>query len=339
MIPVLGDEPVRQALDIAGHLNRAGKWSLKGGYVAAGTGMRNMGAGSITIKGIPKASTVERAYLYWNILSSTQASSHALGYINGHAVTGTLVGTTMDPCWGMGSSRSYRANVTNFVSATDGTYDLSGFASGSTAGEDPWTSVDVSPLLEGASLVIIYRQSRYPTTSIFLYDGAVESRYSTGYAETTITGIPLYLSYLAYTTAIVADGQSNAVDRGVRFNGTKLPTGQVSLNGSDPRSIPGSYLYGNLSDTDLASRPNTAQRGAPVGDYMGPLSLSAKVAWRGTRIASSTWPRCCRSAMACRTRMVTACWTAGRGMGMATSICQHWATIPSTRTSTWKLTG
>ena len=40
---------------------------VNGGYVAAGTGLRNRGYGLIHIAGVPTGSTVARAYLYWTV--------------------------------------------------------------------------------------------------------------------------------------------------------------------------------------------------------------------------------------------------------------------------------
>ena len=41
---------------------------VNGGYVAAGVGLRNRGAGTITISGIPSGAVVQAAYLYWSVL-------------------------------------------------------------------------------------------------------------------------------------------------------------------------------------------------------------------------------------------------------------------------------
>ncbi|GAI04799.1 unnamed protein product, partial [marine sediment metagenome] len=47
-------------------------FTLPGGYVATGVGMRNRGYGDITISGIPSGSTIEKAYLYWDILDNVE---------------------------------------------------------------------------------------------------------------------------------------------------------------------------------------------------------------------------------------------------------------------------
>src|SRR4051794_5877028 len=44
---------------------------VHGGYVAAGTGMRNRGYGSIHLTGVPHGATVVRAYLYWTVTGTS----------------------------------------------------------------------------------------------------------------------------------------------------------------------------------------------------------------------------------------------------------------------------
>lgn len=261
---------------VAGSLSYFYKWTINGGYVAAGTGMRNLGKGKITINGIPAGSTVKAAYLYWNIISTSDTAANKAGKLNGTSITGTLIGTTTSPCWGNGSSRSYRANVTSLVNTTSPrVYELTGFASGRTDGADPWSSA-TAPLLEGASLVIVYNQSRYPSTTILLYNGAVRTSSSVGYAETTMTSFPAYSSYLAYTTFIVADGQIASInDDSGSFNGTVFSA--ADLDGTDPKWTGGSYSKGNLWDTESASTSNTAKRGLSVGKYIPASATSAKV--------------------------------------------------------------
>ncbi|MFC1964382.1 hypothetical protein ACFLWG_00010 [Chloroflexota bacterium] len=73
--------------------------TLPGGYVAAGTGMRNLGYGTINISGIPSGSTVKKAYLYWTILDHIEESSFSQGMVNGQPILGTQIGTDTDPCW------------------------------------------------------------------------------------------------------------------------------------------------------------------------------------------------------------------------------------------------
>src|SRR5262245_47729010 len=83
------------------------QFDVKGAYVASGVAMRNRGFGTINISGIPKGATIVAAYLWWTILGSTEQPNFKNGTINGTAVTGLLVGSGPDPCWGAGSGFNY----------------------------------------------------------------------------------------------------------------------------------------------------------------------------------------------------------------------------------------
>lgn len=255
-----------------GRLSFYKKIDVHGGYVTAGTGMRNLGKGKITITSIPAGSTIKAAYLYWNIISYNSTTENKKGYIDGHVIYGGLIGTTDSPCWSNGYSRSYRADVTSYVVPDSHTYLLTGFASGIRDGSDPWYNL-TEPINEGATLVVIYNQSRYPLTSVILYNGAVETQ-NTNYAETIMYSVPSYDSYLAYTTFIVADGQSNGTKMAT-VNGTTIT--KADLNGTDPKWTGGSYLHGNLWDTELNSTINTAARSISIGQYIKPGNTSVKV--------------------------------------------------------------
>ena len=263
----------------AGSLTYFDEWTLKGSYVVAGTAMRNLGRGNIVIKGIPAGSKPVAAYLYWNIISPKNTTANKTGKFNGVTITGAAVGQAPTPCWGGGTDYSwtYRATVTSLVTATNKTYNLTNFASGVTDGSEPGSAV-VMPLLEGASLVIIYSQSAYPTTTILLYNGAVTTNGILGPADTAIAPFPAYKSYLAYTSFIVADGQKGATKSGL-FNGAFLP--QADFNGTDPKITGGSYSTGNLWDTETPANSNTAKLGISVGKYIAPGATAAVVGVHG----------------------------------------------------------
>jgi hypothetical protein len=253
-------------------------WGIKGGYVSAGVGMRNLGRGDIVLKGIPKGATVQGAYLYWNIIDITAKANHARGLLNGTVVRGTLIGTTDSPCWWKdpgdnAKSRSYRANVTALVTK-NGTYKLREFASGITTGADPWVAPVKYPLLEGATLVVVYTKSGYPYTRIFLYDGAAEVGAVASARTTTITNVPPWTSFLAYTTFIGGDGQSAPEPRS-QVNGRGI--NQADWDGTDPIIKPGNYSLGNLWDTENASTADTAKRSISVGWFMPPSSTSVQI--------------------------------------------------------------
>jgi len=104
-------------------------------WTSAGVGGVSAGAGIITLSGV--SGTVEHAFLYWHGIDQPQEGGDGV-YDNeaitfaGHPVVGTPIGDTGTNCWpsgdeATGSSRSFRADVTAFVSG-DGPYTLSGLA-------------------------------------------------------------------------------------------------------------------------------------------------------------------------------------------------------------------
>src|SRR5687768_7537369 len=95
---------------------------VQGGYAAAGTSMRNLGRGTISLWNIPPHSTVERAFLYWNILGTNKPRrEYAQGVFNDTPITGTLAASGETPCWGNPAaveSYTYRAEVTDLLRST-----------------------------------------------------------------------------------------------------------------------------------------------------------------------------------------------------------------------------
>jgi hypothetical protein len=131
----------------------AAAWA-SAGYVAAGTGLRNQGSGSITIAGIPSGAKVQKAILYWNVLNSSSPGGGML--VNGASAAGQLVASGPDPCWD-GGSWAFRADVTSQVTG-NGSYTLSGYPTGSVSGANPWNG-SPTPMMEGASLIVFYESA------------------------------------------------------------------------------------------------------------------------------------------------------------------------------------
>lgn len=217
---------------------------LNGGYVAAGVGMRNLGHGSIDLTTVPSGSKVVAAYLLWDVLDNTASAADATGMLNGRAVSGTLVGSGSSPCWSAGANYSYEAKVTSRVKG-NGVYALTGFSSGQTDGTDPW-SESVVPMMEGASLVVVFSNSSYPTTAVDLADGDQETEGAQLEATFNFPGFVVATAPSAETTFIVGDGQS-APDGPATFDGAALSPGD--FQGTDPTAV-GNYSQGNLWDTN-----------------------------------------------------------------------------------------
>jgi len=104
--------------------------TLRGGYTAAGVGLRNRGFGTIKLTGIPVGAKVTKAFLYWNIVDAQQQYRHQKVTFAGHALVGTFIGADMQPCWldEYYSTYSYRVDVTRYVTK-NGSYTLKGVAS------------------------------------------------------------------------------------------------------------------------------------------------------------------------------------------------------------------
>ena len=129
--------PVSVPQDASGALSTVSSVDIKGGYTAAGIGMRNLGYGTITISGVPSGATVKSATLLWDVLADAADPSFAQGTFDGTAITGNPWASGTTPCWPVGANFSYQADVTSLVTG-NGDYDLAGFATGESDGADPW---------------------------------------------------------------------------------------------------------------------------------------------------------------------------------------------------------
>jgi hypothetical protein len=214
---------------------------IKGGYESAGVAMRNLGYGTIDLTGIPSGSTVKYAYLLWDVLNDEPTAATGEGTVDSTKITGTPIGHGESPCWSEATDNySYVANVTSLVSG-NGHYDLTGFASGVTNGEDPWNVGSPAPDDEGASLVVIYANPTSPLTTIQLLGGSTETD-SGNLLTQTLTGFTATSSPSASTTFIVADGQGLGSEGG--FDATNLVN---PFLGTAPQAVP-NYSEGNLWD-------------------------------------------------------------------------------------------
>lgn len=176
-------------------------------HAAAGAGTRNTGYGTIRLRGIPAGAQIFRAYLYWGQIQ--QAPFNGTATFQGSAVTGTLIGSTTEPCWNSsGTFAAYRAVVTSLMQpGINGDYLVSGLPSSSTDGSDPWSPVNTTlPLSEGASLVVIYAHSQIPVgAQFYLFHGA---DFFAGTLDLTFNFSPVIPSHSTLKhTRLGADGQ------------------------------------------------------------------------------------------------------------------------------------
>ncbi len=152
---------------------------LPGGidHVAAGTGLRNSGWGTVQLRGAPPHAAAVAAWLYWGVIAqsgSSPASDQVV--LNGVELAGEPIEPAIEPCWADGALlRAYRVPVLDHLkTGINGDYRVYVPFSSATGGHDPWQGPPVPPpYVEGASLVVAYAHRDVPRAARFyLHDGA-----------------------------------------------------------------------------------------------------------------------------------------------------------------------
>lgn len=212
--------------------------SLAGDVVAAGVGLRNTGAGTISIS-IPPGALIAQALLYWSIIAPQEPPLTAS--LNGHPTTGTLIAQAGDPCWPNLNAADavpptifnwvFRADVSSFV--VSGANTIADVPSGLTGGEDPLAHPDAYPLADGASLVVVYTSPGSLQRSIVINDGG-----QTFFGDTIATTLGIAAPgavppISARTIYIVADGQASLPHDGALFNQTPVAGPGSSIRPND----------------------------------------------------------------------------------------------------------
>lgn len=207
--------------------------TLQGDYVAAGVGMRNIGGGTIAIA-LPAGSTIEKAFLYWSIIRPAGPAAANTGTLNGAPVLGTLIGTSGSPCWLTSADLidNYRADVTAI--AVDGANTLTGFPSGVTDNSPPPSTI-VAPLLEGATLVIVFENPAFDLNTVVIRDGAQTfSNQAVSTPFGMFTAAPGNVAdQAAQTSYVVADGQARFPSDRASFNGLFVAGPGTGLKAAD----------------------------------------------------------------------------------------------------------
>lgn len=194
-----------------------GNPSLPGGvdHIAAGTGTRNAGYGTIRLRGVPAGATIVRAWLYWGTVYANPAPTSATARFNGTLVTGQRIGApTAEPCWLFqnASFAAYRANVRPLlVAGTNSDYKITNLASAVTNGRDPFVCappfpIPATPASEGATLLVIYSHSSVPSAArTYIHQGPA---LVTGNTTVTNNLNPLVPAHtIVKQTRFGADGQ------------------------------------------------------------------------------------------------------------------------------------
>jgi hypothetical protein len=169
-------------------------------------------------------------------MDDTALPALADGIINGTPITGSFIGTTEDPCW-TGDIHVYVKDVTAEV-LPGANNVLTGFASSGV--------IATLPLLEGASIVLIYSDALSPKRTVIIHEGAVS--FAAPPAEsTTFTGFNAGAG-TSQTTYVMADGQG--LRNRTLVDGTE--TADFVLDGT---STPGSIYWDNLTQNISAFIP------------------------------------------------------------------------------------
>jgi Dockerin type I domain len=221
--------------------------TLPGDYVATGVGLRGATSGTIKLSGIPAGATVLRAFLYWGMLDNGLDSTLSQLAVNGTPISGSLIGSGPDTCWGDSNSFTFRAEVTPLVSG-NGTYQLTGVASGG------------SILADGASLVVIYQLAGAPVKTVILDDGNLSMPYGTTSGAAAFTGFTATAPVSATTTFMVGDGQAPSFGpTPTSFTGSAGTLNFPNLFASLEGNYWDSATFNVSSAVAAGSSPDTAQ--------------------------------------------------------------------------------
>ena len=218
---------------------------VTGDVVVAGVGLRGQGGtldpvtgqkmatGSISIS-VDPSTDILAAFLYWQTMESTATTSiSARGYFNNELILGKQIApVNASACWSSGGGggttqgasflKSYRANVLHLLPQqvvdgkptgrrlANGSFPIKLADSGNGGSQSP-SSGNQANLVQGASLVVVYRDPDMPLRAIVIYDGGRTlnqdvpsfSQTMKGYFQASAAGARATLTH------IVADGDTN----------------------------------------------------------------------------------------------------------------------------------
>jgi hypothetical protein len=215
-----------------------------GGVGLQGTGVNGFATGGIPVSGVPANADILGAFLYWATVEHTPGSGAVgakFGYpdpslsLNDISGIAKSLGTGTPPCWSSGGATGgggptiqlavYRADVLRFIPLNPATGKRWVNRVHTVVLPDSGTG-NSTPSTEGASLVIVYRDSAsygdagVPLKSIVIYDGSYTVNQTTQTMTQTIQGFyqASSINPTAKLTHIVGSGQANKTER-LLFNG------------------------------------------------------------------------------------------------------------------------
>ena len=214
--------------------------TIYGTNLATGAiGMRDVGAGNLTLSGIPTGGVVTQSDLFWHgPTNSTDPNFNSTVTVAGKTVTGTNIGFASDNFWSSLNSQAYQANVTSIING-NGTYALSNF-------QKP------GGLINGAADFTFYNSGLSTgKQDVLLYDGN-DSNFPSSYdpAGWNFTASDInYKGGNASLTLYVSDGQNFSPDDDgtLSINGHTLATGGI-FQGTAPAAPGAGVSNGDLTD-------------------------------------------------------------------------------------------
>ncbi len=191
---------------------------LSGGFdhVAAGTGLRNAGFGTISVRGVPAGAVLIAARLFWSVLAGDDTAIEDGGqfmevFFRGHRVSGERVEIIDELCWGNGGySVHYSADVTRLIPGVmNGDYPVTGFPSSVTDGSDPMRDAEVAalPLAQGVTAVLIYSHPE-AVGRVYLHEGAALLADGLDLDLELVPAVPAEGAPIVRHTRIGGDGQT-----------------------------------------------------------------------------------------------------------------------------------
>ena len=191
--------------------------------------------GTIRVSGVPDNADIVAAFLYWQALEGSTQPAAATGTFLGHKITGKQIAPAGAlGCWSSGGGagngsgaqtlRSYRADVMRFlpvntapngapigqrrVNGVNFIVALPDTGGGGTNGSG---TANQATLLQGASLVVVYRDPGQPLRSVVLYDGGYTMDANTPVMTQTLQGFyqASNVNPVAQMTHIVGDGDTS----------------------------------------------------------------------------------------------------------------------------------
>ena len=246
-----------------------------------GGGNRRGGTGTIALRGV--TGSVKQAFLYWhgidNFIPRTASAQAGAGtwaggmnkdavgglphlescdgvydvptvFLNGFAVTGVPLGDSETNCWGDGSSRAFRADVTSVVSG-DGLYTLERM------------TMDECDDVNGASLIVMFQDGNPANNrDLVFFEGNDSNLMFTFPGETDGWHATLPdITYTSGTAAIqlhVADGQ-NLVGNGLDDDTITITAGVQSIAIPD---VSGRYDGASVSNAGFSRGEALGRPGA-----------------------------------------------------------------------------